>query len=591
MREVKGLLSAVFLAVYLCFSGPAAQAWEFQLEGAFSWTHEWYSQQGTKGFLGLYNVDNGVGTRAGNLNFWNGGQFDTNITTGAKANWSYFNVEFLPKIRINEAIRLSAKYRLGTFNDFNAPDYHTYESPGVNRAFSEGQWTMFWATAQLPIGILAIGKRPWSFGTGLQYDGEDAATTESMALVAPFGPLDIGIAYSPYRFVGTSSIASIRSAANSTFVLFGGDDYFNLPIYPLTVPLTVANGQYFSRADSSGTFSKDFLLFMTYSQGPITAGVLGSYGGYHIGPEALLIDPLNPPVFPLVAQDSEIFHGTAFFKYNNGRFFLNSEAAWAYWTDRWSGDLNPAVVFQPPGGFIPNPSYVEQWRYMIEMGVISGPAKLSLLLSRLPGPDRRAGIIIGKQPALFVRHPLYDNHLGNFDVFRPYSYMLGYNYGGGLNAYNLNGNGFLRDAFVLAARLDYAVASNLNLFGTFTYANRTSNGYSWGCIGPNAGLGSFSLVPDGNLNFNFNRYPASPNIPDTSLGYEIDAGLDWKLLEGCTAGGLVAYWQPGKWFNYACVDRSVPGWETGVAGNFFGTRPDRRIDPVLGGQFNLRFSF
>jgi hypothetical protein len=54
---------------------------------------------------------------------------------------------------------------------------------------------------------------------------------------------------------------------------------------------------------------------------------------------------------------------------------------------------------------------------------------------------------------------------------------------------------------------------------------------------------------------------------------------------------LVGYWQPGKWFNYACVDRSVPGWEAGTAANFFGTRPNRTIDPIIGGEFSLVFEF
>jgi len=150
----------------------------------------------------------------------------------------------------------------------------------------------------------------------------------------------------------------------------------------------------------------------------------------------------------------------------------------------------------------------------------------------------------------------------------------------------------------LAGRIDYAVAANLNLFGSFFYANRTSNGYSWGCIGPNAGAGLFAAVvagtiqaPDGNININLNRYATSPNIPDTSLGYEIDLGLDWKLLEGVTGGVFVGYWQPGKWFNYACIDRSVPGWHTGFAGNFFGARPDRTLDPIVGGNFYLKYDF
>jgi hypothetical protein len=590
MRRIIFLVSVVVSILCLPFLALPSLAWEFELTGAFNWYHEFYSQQGARGFFGPYNVDNGATTRAANLNFWNGNQFDTNIVTGAKAGWSYFNVEFFPKIKINEAIRFSAKLRLGTYNDPIASDYHTYDAPGANRPFSEGQWTMFWVAAQTPLGSLGIGKRPWIFGTGLQYDGTEAATTESVALVAPFGPLDLGIAFYPYRFIGSSSIASVRWAADTAFVPIVGDDHFNSPIYALADG-TLVFGQYFSRADTSGTAGRDFLAFVTYYGGPLYAGILGSYTSYHIGSEALLIDPDNPPVFPVVPQDSDFFHGTAFIKYNNGRLFFNAEAAWFYWTDRWSGDLNAVVPSQNPGGTVPNPTYVEQWRYMVEFGAVSGPAKLSFLHAWTPGPDRRAGIIIGKQPAAFVRHPNFDNHLGNYSVFRPYAFMFGYNYGAGINAYNLNGTGYVRDAFVLATRLDYAVAANLNLFGTFFYADRTSNGYSWGCIGPNAGRGAFPFFPDGNVNFNFNRYPASPNIPDTTLGYEIDAGFDWKLLEGCTAGVLVAYWQPGKWFSYACIDRSVPGWETGAPGNLFGTRPGRGIDPVLGGQFSLNFSF
>lgn len=430
---------------------------------------------------------------------------------------------------------------------------------------------MFWVTAQTPLGVFGIGKRPWTFGNALQYDGEDAASTESLALVAPYGPLDIGVAFYPYRFAGSSSIPA-----------FEGDAPYSISVYP-GQPGGVTR-QYFSRADGSGSFSKDFLAFIVYNCGPMKAGILGSVGAYHIGPEAELIDPANPPAFPLVAQATEFSHGTTFVKYTNGRVFFNAEAAWVYWTDRFHSD--PGAQITPP-----NPRYIEQWCYMVEFGALMGPAKVTLLHAWTPGPDRRAGVIIGKQPATFVWHSNFDRQLGNFDVFRPYSYLFSYNYGGGLNAYNLSGDGYLRDASVLAGRVDYAVASNLNVSASLFYANRTSNGYSWGALGPNAGLGNFPDTPDGNISFNINRYPTSPNIPDTALGYEINGSLEWKLLEGWTAGILVGYWQPGKWFNYACVDRSVPGWETGNAGNYFGTRPDRTIDPVIGGEFSMVFEF
>ena len=331
-------------------------------------------------------------------------------------------------------------------------------------------------------------------------------------------------------------------------------------------------------------FPRISLAFVQYMNGPLHMGILGSYGSYHIGPEALINDPNDRLVTRLVPQDSEIFHGTVFAKYNNGAFFFNGEAAWVYWTDRWHADPNQVIGF-------PNPRYIEQWRYAAEWGWLMGPARLSLLQFWSPGSDRRNGMLIGKQPAVFVRHPNYDRSLGNHILFKPYSWLLARDYGSGLNAYNLSGWGYMRDAFVLAARLDYAVAANLNVCLSFLRAERTSNGYSWGCIGPNAGLGAFPGTPDGNIDLNLNRYPASPNIPDGSLGWEIMGRIDWELLQQWLLTVTVAYWQPGAWFSYACIDRSVPGWETGTAANLYGTRPMRTIDPVIGGEFMLRFDF
>ena len=83
------------------------------MTGRFNWTYLWTNQRGAKGFFGPYNVDNGAGTRTANLNFWNGGQYDTNIITSADAGWSWFNVEFFPLLKINEAVRFQGKYRLG----------------------------------------------------------------------------------------------------------------------------------------------------------------------------------------------------------------------------------------------------------------------------------------------------------------------------------------------------------------------------------------------------------------------------------------------------------------------------------------------
>ncbi len=573
MVQMRVLCLLVAFAVGSLIEVSPCFAWEFEMKGSFIYSYEWYSQLGRSGFFGPYNVDRGTNTAVANLNFWSGYRYDRHASSGSDTGWAYYKVEFWPKIKINKAIRFSGKYRLGLYGEPDAWDYIALNAPGTNRAFSEGQWNLFWVSAVTPWGTFAVGKRPWVFGPGLQYDGEDAATTESVSLVAPCGPFDFGFAFYPYRYVGDSIIAK-----------YAYEDPFDLPVYTTAGGQSI-RGQYFCRGDRSGAFSGDFVAFVVYHRGPVTLGVLGSFGNYHVGPEAILVDPADPLAQTPVPLDSELSHGTAFIKYLDGRFFLNAEAAWLYWTDRFH-----AGVLQP---FIgpPNPRYIEQWRYMVELGFMVGPAKLSLLQARCPGPDRRNGTMIDRQPAAFVRHPTFERYLANTDVFQNYSCLFSFNYGSGLNSYSLSWNGFVRDALVFAARLDYAIAANLNLYGSVFYANRTSNGYSWACIGPNLGAGNFPNRRDGDLDFNFNRIPASPNIPDTSLGYEFDVGMDWKVLEGWRVSTVVGFWQPGRWFNYACIDRSVPDWQNGVAGNLFGTRPDRRIDPVTGGQFTLTFEF
>ena len=165
----RSLIVLMALPILITLSASPAFAWEFEMTGEFHWVYEWYNQLGSKGFFGPYNIDNGAAPTTSNLNFWNGAQFDTNITSGPQARWSYFHVVFEPVLKINPAIRLRARYRIGQYGNPTATDYYTQMSPGIDNAIAEGQWTTFWLTAQLPWGIFAVGKRPWKIGNGLQY--------------------------------------------------------------------------------------------------------------------------------------------------------------------------------------------------------------------------------------------------------------------------------------------------------------------------------------------------------------------------------------------------------------------------------------
>jgi hypothetical protein len=171
----------------------------------------------------------------------------------------------------------------------------------------------------------------------------------------------------------------------------------------------------------------------------------------------------------------------------------------------------------------------------------------------------------------------------------------------------------MNDANVIAGRLDYAVAANFNSFVSVFWAERQSKGYGWGLIRPIPVLGILYTPPAGPGGFGLVQPPinalntfiqaliggalpavnAAPAIPDSSLGLEIDAGFDWQLLDGYTLSTNFGVWWPGKWFSYACVDKSNPGgWFIATPGNNWGiVNPNRSIDPIFGAEISIKTYF
>ena len=140
-----------------------------------------------------------------------------------------------------------------------------------------------------------------------------------------------------------------------------------------------------------------------------------------------------------------------------------------------------------PGGSVSGksrfaPNYVEHWRTAVETGALVGPSKISFIWSYIPGFDRRHGVRIDRQP-----YPPLNIATGltNVSLFRPYSLLLSYTYGSGNNSITPDSrHGYMTDANIFGMRLDYAIAANLNIFGTAFTANRISHGYGQGYIRP-----------------------------------------------------------------------------------------------------------
>jgi hypothetical protein len=575
------------MCICLCLGAGASHAWEFSMTGDWTWEYKLYSQMGDNGFFGKFNVSNSTNTTfpgdGAAFNGWLGNEITGDrIVTGADASASTMYIHFKPEIRLNEAVRLRGVYYIGSWNkladgvngvgNFQAPEYYTNTIPGVQSSFSPGYWNQFWATAQTPWGIIALGKRPFSFGTGLILDGDDNTTYEGLLYVVPYGPFRLGGAWMPWTNSGAAyTVLSDKNAVQTMRV--GG--------------------------------------FVTYGSGPMEAGIISEWVNWHGGPESQAsLDSVPAATVPnaagsrraYVPNDNALNYMTAFVKFNNGRFFFNAEGTYIKvdthnqrnlanldWTDLGlAGGHYSAFA----------PAYIDHARYMTEFGVFSGPAKATFLWAYVEGGvDRRNGIAIDRQADTRAL-PAFSN----YSVFRPYSILFAWDYGAGNGSYtsraNANAqaigsdNGYVTDANTYAGRLDYAVAANLNVYGSFLWAERISKGYGWGYIAPTS-----ATNPLVNYLYKGTVGNVAPAIPDNALGYEIDGGFDWQLLEGYTLSAAFGYWVPGKWFSYACVDRRVVGWDNApgagpyVTGGSWGVTPGRTIDPVFGMDLQVKVEF
>ncbi len=560
-----------------------ASAYEFRLSADFYWNYYAEYQMGNKGFFGPYDVDNS-GMFAANQNFWAGVNRLPGVYSGASANRRTQYMDFSPEFRLNKAVQVRGTYRVGGWStDFQQeltrlvpgtalpdvihPEYDSSQFIGTNASFSPGYWKTLYLSAETPMGTLVVGKRPNLLGLGTLLGGADNTTGETVALRAPYGPFGISLAF-----------------------------YASRPLTDVQPPAL--------RYDAVNKRSPDAAVIVTYQAGNLDTGAFYDYAHWVLGPES---QGGATPADRQTAHDRfiprnlTVSAGLVYLKYFNGRFFFNAEFEFFYSqvnSQRNAANTdyagNPPFVANTPGlGSVFRPKYTEMERYYIETGVVAGPAKATLMVARIPGLDRRHGVLNDRQPnALWVgpeNHPrpllILHPEFSNTGFFNPYTYLTVFSYGGGLGIVNTNGDGQLVDANAFGARLDYALAANLNLWGSIFYAERTSHGYGWGYIAP-TGNGRVAFAPAGDV-----ATDPAPAIPDRSLGYEFGGGLDWALLEGLRLNTRVAYWLPGKWFNYACRSRENSGWDNPTSLNNWGIQPNRTIDPVLGLQIQLVGSF
>lgn len=589
-RAVLSTIVVLLAAAGLCRS---SFAWEFELEAGLAWNYYYGSQTGNEGFFGPYDVDL-AGAGVSSHNFWAGANRWPGVFPGHDAAINTQYMSFAPVFTVNKAVSIRGEYYVGSWAELSpgvgagalvASEYPNSASPGTIFSFSPGYWNTLWFNAQTPWGAVGGGKRPFAFGLGALASGQDVTSTEALEVTVPYGPVTLGLLWFPWR-----------QADDVSAPFIAGDP-------GMTPEVEV----FLQRENKSTQRSPHLTAFTQYRSGRLEMGYLYDHFRWSIGPENLMVSNGATAADRILAHNLFIprdfksrFH-ILYAKYGNGRFFFNAEVD--YWDSMVRHKPNgngtdensrvPYVGGFPGAGSVFQTNYTEMVRWTVETGTTVGPGKVTFLGAWTSGFDRRAGVLIDKQgaglwvgpqnttDALLTIHPNWANGL----VFYPYSYLLVFNYGGGNNSFNRNGDGYLTDAFAYAIRLDYALAANLNIWGSFFKANRVSKGYGWGYI-----------QPDLEGDVAYNRLPgfgatAVPAIPDDDLGWEVNAGIDWMILEGLIFAARASYWQPGKWFSYACASRSNPGWTAPAAANNFGTIPGRDIDPVMGLEIVIGVEF
>jgi hypothetical protein len=612
MKRAFRLVAGVVLL--LCFVSSAF-AWEFSMKGEFEYRYRYFSRMGDKDLFGNLNFQDKTGPNSGNAIGFAGPAwyelgadrpiananaefavgFAPNFITrggfsryGCDARVTDMKLTLYPSIKVNSAIEIFLTLNVGGFRN----KYAMWRNDGSYVTAYDPATGGYVLTANYSSGVAPFERYYMS-------QSSDAATNTAsiigvdefkFAVLVPWGYLSFGTKNFP---IGTGATFARNTREESIYMAVPyGPFLLRAYLFPTEPPRLTGYG-----ASSPGTSDEGFALdkLSGWGTGPDGELVSKRYvggiieylsGAVNVGMGAFNRKQHLPrgyvnrliPAFgtvtdsPRFTLDRETWLGIAWFKFNNGRFFFNAEGALAdsettisnldaaYPTDQW-----------PKYESLAN-------HFFAEAGVFSGPSKLSLMYAQSSGRVLSSTVYPAAVPfAYYQTRPnptkWYNIFAINYQALEPYNLLIFNTYGGGNGIVNPDGTGEMGDARAFAARLDYAVAANLNVFGSFMYAKRLErHGYYAGTFGTRDRLlttGTGGNLYPSLLNGAPGRYTAtawkgqnifgafgagaglSPFVNDDLIGWEADAGFAWQLLEGFTWEVRYAYWKVGPWFDYA----------------------------------------
>ncbi len=568
-----GLLVTLLLTVFVA----PALAWEFKMQGQFEWRYRYLGRaNGYKDLFGDMRFQDNpatVGLTAGTgpigfagPNFWRGynGNNASPMATNSwgssvrvvRGGFSYADCDaseydqrmtLEPVLRVNNAVYFGAHMDLaGIRQKYNHRDMQTngpmdrwYQDRMSQNAFDTAMIpsiNQYKLVCNMPWFTVISGTRNFPFGTGATLSLN--VRSDSTMFIIPYGPLIIIPAFwwclTPNGFGPFGPYASSSGPAPNTVVNMDKGTQNQIQVGPAV--------HYSTRCLDIGFLG---MWFMNHTAA-VNPGGAGTRGIYY--------NPLAPtPTVTYHYGGHDVAHlmWFVYMKYADGRFFANAEYAWVNLDQYYLPNATGSSTGGAP------PLYSELNSFFSEVGAFCGPARLSLLFVRSDGP----ALNNGNPTKAYGGVPI------NYQVTDAYNYLLFHTYGGGNDApwatsYTLgvDENGQLVDAFAFAARLDYAVAANLNIWGSYMWASRTEkNGWLAGSKNADGTIITTWNASEAQL-WKHTAMPGSPAtgpggvnpyVDDAYLGWEAQLGVDWKLLENMSVFSRYAYWQPGPWFDQA----------------------------------------
>lgn len=586
-------LAGLIAVLAVCFTAPAF-AWEFSMKGEWEWRYRYWSRLGQDDIFGKMDA-NRVNLGLNHLYLWPGNSTTNRMSStygvlagqnnyGADMSLTDNRATIYPKIKVNKAISLEASVNLTSLGLWSDGDPYNISTNSRNVGYYNSMYvpindrpvasnvpntmvTLQWLKASIKTPMLdfSLGYKTSSIGMGL-WKHKDNRASSSFGVSANYGPFKIG--FSPYFGREQSSWALGDATSRNTG----------------------ANSK--QRQEDRRDYFKAVMGELSYRNGPLELQLVSD--SYHQPNAPAISGGAAPAPFRGGAitagrpsEDILRYRIALGAKYNDGRFFFNGEADWF---NRWRSGRGTA----DPGNVNGTDYLIRQdrdnnaWLYGAEIGALAGPSKITFNYVRATGDDTS------------TRHTTEDAADSEQSISAPYmkpwGYLMYYMYGTG-DGWDASGQGQPTNFHHVGARVDYAVAANLNIFAVLSHAWRDqASAYR---LGGDYRIGGRIWTND-DIRRSQNGENRGMAVPEhaNNIGWEVNFGHSWKLLEGLTWNATFAIWRPGEWWahafpNTANIYRQLNGAAIPATGDEFIAIFDtgRNIAPLFAGETTLNISF